>query len=406
MRWTRAAAFSLLLLAVGCAPIPSVSPASYAPAGRALCSADAVSIHSDFAGAGAGSCTISNAEAITVEIVPETMPINPSPWYAFRIKAPAGTEPTVHLRYTGAKHRYAPWLQGPSGAWQALPPERVQTNSDGSATLSLPRLSGNTVVAAQPLDNPDAALRPWRALVARGKLTASEAGPTRDGRSLPIFLHRPKNAKGLLVLTARQHPPEVPGALAFDAFAARLFSQDTSAVAMRRQTAILLVPVLNPDGIARGHWRGNASAADLNRDWGSFVQPESRAVGEEILKLAADLPLLAVIDFHATRRDVIYAPPLEPRRHDVGEAFLAEFARAPMGRDVTVSRSHEAGSGTLKGWALDQFGITGLTYEVADAADRVTISKRAIAAADSLVAALLTPGRFAPAAASKGEAGK
>lgn len=398
----RAAAVSLLLLAAGCESIHSTPQAKLAHAHLALCDGDTISIYTDFAGAGANSCAITGASEITVEIVPETMPINPSPWYAFRVEAPAGTVASIRLRYAGTKHRYAPWILGPSGGWRALPAQDVQIAPDGSAAVKLPALAGPTLVAAHPLDNQDAAKKPWHALARQGKLELIEAGPTADGRPLTMFLHSPVGAKGLVVLTARQHPPEVPGAVAFDAFAERLFSQDAGAVAVRNEVAIFLVPVINPDGIARGYWRGNAAAADLNRDWGNFVQLESRAVGQKIMGLAEGLPLLALIDFHATRRDVIYAPPLDPRRRDTGEAFLALFAATPEGRDIPVSRSHEAGSGTLKGWALDRFGISGLTYEVADGADREATRKRAVAAADSFGMALLAQAPLVPIDATKG----
>jgi predicted deacylase len=72
----------------------------------------------------------------------------------------------------------------------------------------------------------------------------------------------------------------------------------------------LIVPELNLDGIAQGHWRTNAGLKDLNRDWGPFEQPETRAVRNALFDLieVGARPML-LLDFHATRRTVLYTPP-------------------------------------------------------------------------------------------------
>ena len=56
---------------------------------------------------------------------------------------------------------------------------------------------------------------------------------------------------------------------------------------------LYIVPMVNPDG-AEADTRGNGVGADLNRDWGVFHQPETRAVAEAARLLRPDL----VIDAH------------------------------------------------------------------------------------------------------------
>jgi len=36
----------------------------------------------------------------------------------------------------------------------------------------------------------------------------------------------------------------------------------------RRRFSIIMVPLLNPDGVVLGHWRHNVNGVDLNRDGG------------------------------------------------------------------------------------------------------------------------------------------
>src|SRR3546814_1987601 len=46
----------------------------------------------------------------------------------------------------------------------------------------------------------------------------------------------------------------------------------------RERTLVIVLPLLNPDGVVEGNWRGNINGQDLNRDWGPFTQSETRAV--------------------------------------------------------------------------------------------------------------------------------
>lgn len=378
---------ALLLLAAACAPQPSPPLAAAPPP---LCAGAGLRVHADFEGARASACTITDDGRVLVTVLPETANTNPSPWYAMRLEGPAGASPFVELRYGGTEHRYPPWARGPDGKWVKLPDADTREAADGSATIRLAPLAGPTILAAQPLDPIAEALAPWQALAARGQVRPIEMGPTPDGRPLPVFLHMPPRAQGLVILVSRQHPPEETGALAFDSFAARIFADTPAAEAVRRRFAILVAPVLNPDGIARGNWRGNAAGADLNRDWGPFIQPETKALGTRIADLAAMLKPVAMIDFHSTHRDVIYAPPRNPAAPptDAAERFLDRFAATPQGAPIPVVRSHRPGAGTLKGWSLDRLGIAGLTYEVGDSSDRSATSATAIVAADAFLDAL------------------
>lgn len=381
-------ALGLLLLAGACVPAPLAVAGR--PSSMPLCSNGAVSVHADFDEAGVRQCTVAPDGRITATIAPEVTPINPSPWYAMRIDGPVGATSVVELRYAESGHRYAPWVRGPRGGWQRLADAQTQKAQDGSATIRLPALAGPTILSGQPLDPIADALAPWEALAARRKLQRIDAGPTPDGRPLPMFLHMPRDAEGLVVLLARQHPPEKTGARAFDSFAARVFARTQAGRAVQKRFAILVVPVLNPDGIARGNWRGNSAGADLNRDWGPFAQPETRAVGARIEQLAKTLGPVAIIDFHSTFRDVIYAPPRDRQVPvvDAAEDFLDRFAATRQGAFIPVSRSHQPSAGTLKGWSRDRFGIAGLTYEVGDRSDRSAIASTAVVAADAFLAAL------------------
>lgn len=374
-----------LCAAILAAPFLLAVPVASAP----LCEGGNVAVFVDFAQAGLAACNIAADGAITGEVEPEIRPINPSPWYALRVEAPEDAEPVVTLRYGQGRHRYHPWVRAGDGAWQRLPTERVRVAEDGSATIRLPAMAGSRLVAGQPLDDVAAAVAPFEDDARDRQLHRIDGVLSLAGQPIRMFLHRPEQPRGLALFLTRQHPPEWPGAVAFDAFARAVMADTPLMRRLRSEIAILWVPVMNPDGIARGHWRGNKAGADLNRDWGPFRQPETQGVGEQVEQLAGTLPLLAVMDFHATRRDVLYAPPIDPARRDAGQRFADQMALEPEMAMIPVSRSHTVNAGTLKGWALDRFGVSGLTYEVGDDTDPALNRVRANIAARMMAESIL-----------------
>src|SRR3546814_6550764 len=53
----------------------------------------------------------------------------------------------------------------------------------------------------------------------------------------------------------------------------------------RERTLVIVLPLLNPDGVVEGNWRGNINGQDLNRDWGPFSQSETRRSEEHTSEL-------------------------------------------------------------------------------------------------------------------------
>src|SRR3546814_5185364 len=53
----------------------------------------------------------------------------------------------------------------------------------------------------------------------------------------------------------------------------------------RERTLVIVLPLLNPDGVVEGNWRGNINGQDLNRDWGPFTQSRSEEHTSELQSL-------------------------------------------------------------------------------------------------------------------------
>jgi predicted deacylase len=341
----------------------------------------------DFDGASASACTIIGEREFAVLVTPEhARPINPSPWYGFRYESAGDAPVTITLRYLGGKHRYDPkWSNG--GGWRELVVNIAEDRS--IAVMRVPGGAG-TVAAQELIDPADtrADLLRWSAQVGVQPFTL---GQSHDGRPIEALRLGSADAPRLVVLLGRQHPPEVTGAIAMRAFVDELVTLAVRDPARLAGTQYLIVPMLNPDGTARGHWRANRGGRDLNRDWGDFAQPETRAVKAWLDALPGGVRPAAMIDFHSTQRNLFYVQGDEASATQ--KRFLAKWLgereAAFAGYPFTIEpRNANPGSGTAKNWFYATYAIPAYTYEVSDTADRTGTRAAAAALASALPEAL------------------
>lgn len=91
----------------------------------------------------------------------------------------------------------------------------------------------------------------------------------------------PAAPRKVIWLMARQHSWEASTSWVAEGAVRFLLSSDPEAVKIRRTSVIHVLPMCDPDGVARGGVRFNAKGFDVNRNWDSFnpqQMPEIAAV--------------------------------------------------------------------------------------------------------------------------------
>ena len=213
-------------------------------------------------------------------------------------------------------------------------------------------------------------------------------GESRLGR--PVYLLETADRPEFVLFIGRQHPPEVTGAIGMRAFVDTVLGDSDLATRFRERFKLGIVPLLNPDGVAGGHWRHNDGGQDLNRDWGPFTQPETRAVMAWVEQQeAAGREIVLALDFHSTWEDLFYTQPISTDPTDFASAWLtAARDRLPdfAFRHVPSTDMKQPNS---KNYFYNSRGIPAITYEVGDETDREQIRSAAVVFAEEMMREML-----------------
>ena len=297
------------------------------------------------------------------------------PWFSFKITAENTDTIHVRLRFPDGYARYWPKISTDGVGWQRAADDAVTTSrNQKSMDLRVEVVPEGTWVSAQELIT-QSYYDAWLAeLSAHEGITVATIGMSTEGR--PIQLAKTANKPEVILLLGRQHPAEVPGALAMRDFIDVVLGDSELARAFRDRFGLLIVPLMNPDGVANGHWRHNAGRTDLNRDWGPFKQPETQAIA----KLMAGVDGLGLqprlmLDFHATKYTdsiLFYTQTKEDVTNPVG--FATNWLTSVAERIPDYSFKHDprpiSEQPNTKGYFYVRYGIPSFTYEIGDEADR------------------------------------
>ncbi len=353
-----------------------------------------VMVTSEFPGGRMNQCIELGEDEFAITIKPEIDAVNNSAWYAFQVKSSRPRIISLRLRYEGGSHRYLPKTSRDGQSWQTAEQMVVNQHPFGNETvLRVPVDNQLLWIAGQEMLSTEEVTSWTDELSQKPFITKTVIGKSVEGRPLHRLEISEAFAPDTVFIVARQHPPEVSGAIGMMHFVNCIASDEELSRQFRKRYAAIVVPTMNPDGVAHGHWRSNAAGVDLNRDWSHFTQPETKAVRDQVLACrgSIDKKLCLFLDFHSTFEDVFYIPPRNSPLFPKG--FTHQWLSAIQNRfpdyPVVVDDSHNAHRSTSKSWIANNLGVTAITYEFGDETDRETIRSIATGSAQEMMRLLL-----------------
>lgn len=330
-----------------------------------------------------------NDSTYSLKISPENSPINPSPWYAFSVWSKNPQNIYINLEYEGAKHRYNPYLKSNHSEWKPL--EEITIAEDkNSMQFVVQSGPSKQIISGQPLFNADSIQNWLKRIDKYPGVQMKTIGKTLMGKKMHGYATPTNSEKKAILIFGGQHPPEITGFKAQMDFVNFLFSEDVRAVNFRKQYQIIGVPWLNPDGGFEGHWRHTAAGVDLNRDWTTFIQPESRNARDFVKNFTEKegVKIVFAVDFHSTYYDVYYTNnDVENKpNHMPGlmAEWLDEMQKLMPEHEVKFTKSDAAGR-VSKSWFMTDLQAEGVTYEVGDLTPDDLIKYKAEMAAIALI---------------------
>jgi predicted deacylase len=330
------------------------------------------------------------------ETDPQGKVINNSPWYGFRVDPQKSGTAKFQLVYKNGTHRYQPKISYDGVNWKFLPGTKTPNPRPKTFDFQVKLDQRPFFISAQEIFTTKAHKNWSKKLAEKDFIQKTEIGKSKEGRPihmLEVVTDETKD-KPYVVLIGRQHPPEVTGALALMPFVEETLSQDKLSTAFLEKFNLLIVPLVNPDGVVAGNWRFNMGGTDLNRDWGPFRQPETRAVRDAFKRFETGQDRIAFfLDFHSTWRNLLYTqtdeeptiPPMftkkwveavDKRLDDKVYKFTRE-PRAVSERPIS------------KNYIYELYGVPAITYEVGDATPRKAIDESARVFAEEMMVLLL-----------------
>ncbi|KPA82355.1 putative Zinc carboxypeptidase [Leptomonas pyrrhocoris] len=186
--------------------------------------------------------------------------------------------------------------------------------------------------------------------------------------------------KKYVVLTARVHPGECPGShLIHGCIDFLVHRTDPRAAALRHNFVFYVVPMLNPDGVVRGHSRVDANGVDLNRMYRAPSRkrhPAPYSVMALLRSLGDRVALFVDMHAHANKRgtffygnsmdgaaqveNLLYAklvslntPYLDFRSCNFSEANMFAVGRSGKGKDSSSRVVVYTEAGVVHGYTIE-----------------------------------------------------
>lgn len=246
----------------------------------------AVSIQSDFEGGSIGKVEYVSEDLIRCAVageVDQDKRNRQASWYYFRVDGAAGRSLTVELVDLPGEYNYRPnrgaitkdtipVYSEDDVHWQHFDASAVEYD-ESEPVLRLrftPKSNRFWIAHVPPYTNMH--LRSLlRSFAGHPHARVESVGRTVRGREIPLLTitdpSAPDDPKRVVWLMFRQHSWESGSSWVGEGAIRYLLSEDPEAWQIRKSTIFKILPMCDPDGVARGGVRFNVHGYDLNRNW-------------------------------------------------------------------------------------------------------------------------------------------
>ena len=251
--WGKLPTSALVVLALFLAGIsvPVFAQSAQTKSDTVLCWNDQLMVDINFSSAGQHQCTISDDGTVSIKVSPESPPpINCSAWYAFRVTPFRPGTATIELNYEACGHRYSPKLSTDFEHWAKLDEASLALSQEGQRASLRLQLGNEAVFVAGQEIIPAGTYDLWLDRLERNPAVSPIlVGKSVEGRIIRGIAIGNPDAKRLVVVVGRQHPPEITGAIALFPFVETLIAEHLLTDSYRNEVLTVVVPLLNPDGV-------------------------------------------------------------------------------------------------------------------------------------------------------------
>jgi hypothetical protein len=262
-----------------------------------------ISIHTNFEGGALGKIEQVNAAHFRCGVKGESDQDGrnrQANWYYFRVDGARGKPLTIDMVDLPGEYNYRPnrgavtgdtlpWVSEDSHHWKPIETVEYQADKPLLRIRITPRTNQIWIAHVPPYTNQHLQ-RLLQSFKTHPHLRQQTIGKTVQGRELLLLTitdeRVPLADKKVIWLMFRQHSWEAGSSWAGDGAIRFLLSRAPKAEIMRQTAVFKILPLCDPDGVARGGVRFNANGYDLNRNWDAVDEqkmPEIAAQRKAIL---------------------------------------------------------------------------------------------------------------------------
>ena len=358
----------------------------------------------DFDGARLNGAVKDSLDSYSILISAENSPINPSPWYGFKVWSSSPRDININFTYQNSRSRYYPKVSRDGINFQPLDTALFTPINSGDEEFGMNAVSEMISIKVAVNNEPlwitaqelytSTLVKAWADTVAqKDYVNIGVLGKSKQGRDMPMLTIGNESSKKAMMIISRQHPPEVTGFLAMKSFIETISGDSEQAASFRDQIVTYVIPLMNPDGVDNGHWRHNFGGIDLNRDWQNFNQPETSNVKRFMDgKTNEGYEFVFGGDFHSTWDDIYY--PLDTAiTGDKGKIIFDWIerisTRLPQ-KATNISASNTIASTMVsRNYFYVNHGMPAIVFELGDNTPRDFLKEKGKVAAEELMTLLM-----------------